>query len=138
MRKASRKPLVMRRSVLSPLRSSSALVATVVPIFHGADALARNSIARREAEEMADAVHRGVPIGFGIFPTAILWVRSAPSGRLPITSVKVPPRSIQNSQLDAMRSIPTLFYATLDPTEPVTRLVEDAAMHKIAIFASRP
>jgi hypothetical protein len=43
-----------------------------------------------------------------------LWVRSAPSGRLPITSVKVPPRSIQNSQLPDMRSIPPVFYATLD------------------------
>jgi hypothetical protein len=33
MRSASRKPRVVTSSVRSPLRSSSALVATVVPIF---------------------------------------------------------------------------------------------------------
>ena len=35
--------------------------------LHRADALARDRLARREPEQMADAVHRRVPIGLGIF-----------------------------------------------------------------------
>ena len=51
----------------SPLRSSSALVATVVPIFTVPIAARRDRLARSQAEQVADALHGGVAIGLRIF-----------------------------------------------------------------------
>src|SRR5580704_5460730 len=141
MRNASRKPLVMSSSVRSPLRSSSALVATVVPIFTapmrslGIGPPGATPSRRRIPSTAASRYASG-------FSDSNLWVPSVPSGRRPITSVKVPPRSIQNSQVlpdvppevPDMRSLPFDSYATLPATRPRTkRLVEEAKMHKIAI-----
>ena len=107
----------MSSSVRSPLRSSSALVATVVPIFTASMPPARDRRAGREPEQVADAVHRRIAIGSG-FSDSSLWVTSVPSGRRPITSVKVPPRSIQNSQLPEHALDPVfVFYATLGGNE---------------------
>jgi hypothetical protein len=92
--------LVISSSVRSPLRSSSALVATVVPIFTRRRAR-RDRLARLRAEQVADALHGGVAIGLGILRQQLVG-DSVPSGRRPITSVKVPPRSIQKSQLPSI------------------------------------
>ena len=67
MRSASRKPRVMKSTVRSPLRSSSALVATVVPIFTASIALGRDRRARlQRPSSCADAVHGGVAVALRI------------------------------------------------------------------------
>ena len=65
--------------------------------FHRADVPGRDCFSRLQAKQVADALHSGVGIGFGIFRQEL--VRDQRSvGRRPTTSVKVPPRSIQKSQ----------------------------------------
>ena len=66
MRSASRKPRVVTSSVGSPLRSSSALVATVVPIFTHSTCVGRDWLARLQAQQMADAGHGGVAVLLGV------------------------------------------------------------------------
>ena len=56
----------MSSSVRSPLRSSSALVATVVPILTSPMRAGRDRLAGCEAEQVADALHRGVAIGLRV------------------------------------------------------------------------
>src|SRR6185369_3932474 len=97
MRKASRKPLVVTRSVGSPLRSSSALVATVVPILTHSTACGVTgspafSPSRCRMPAMAASLYCSG------FSDSSLCVTSDPSGRFATMSVKVPPRSIQNCQ----------------------------------------
>src|SRR5579859_1487740 len=125
MRSASRKPLVMSNSVRSPLRSSSALVATVVPIFTapmrslGIAAPGASPSRRRMPSTAASRYASGLS-------ERSLWVVSAPSGRRPMTSVNVPPRSTQNSQaplagvgtVPDMRSIPPVVCVTLGVNNP--------------------
>src|SRR6266481_5777554 len=106
MRSASAKPLVMMRSVRSPLRSSSALVATVVPILTASIAAAGSaaSAARPSRLRMPCSAASRYCSGFS---ESSLWVTRAPSGRRATTSVKVPPRSIQNCHpVAAMPSAP--------------------------------
>src|SRR5687767_608806 len=97
MRSASRNPRVMKSTVRSPLRSSSALVATVVPIFTasmrstGMGASPATPRISRMPASAASAYRSG-------FSDSSLCVTSAPSGRRATTSVNVPPRSIQNCQ----------------------------------------
>ncbi len=95
IRSASRKPRVMTSTVRSPLRSSSALVATVVPIFTQATRCAGidSSGASPSSRRMPSTAASGYCDGFS---DKSLWVCSAPSGAHPTMSVKVPPRSIQN------------------------------------------
>ena len=90
---------VMRRRVRSPLRSSSALVATVVPILTAAIALGRDRPSPGETHQLADAGDRGVAIGAAILGEQLARRGCAPSGSRPTMSVKVPPRSIQKSHL---------------------------------------
>src|SRR6516162_2773687 len=97
MRSASRKPLVVTSAVRAPLRSSSALVATVVPILTALMSASGNGspgsspMRSRMPCTAASAYASG-------FSESSLCATSVPSGRRPITSVNVPPRSIQNSQ----------------------------------------
>src|SRR5690606_14188513 len=97
MRSASRNPRVTASSSGSPVRSSSALVATVVPIFTTStrsgpigSSRPRPSI-RRMPSTAASSYCPG-------FSESSFAVASVPSGRRPTTSVKVPTRSIQNCQ----------------------------------------
>ena len=57
----------MRSAVRSPLRSSSALVATVVPIFTAAIDARRDGRAVRHADQPADAGDRRIGIGLRVF-----------------------------------------------------------------------
>ena len=57
-------------AVRSPLRSSSALVATVVPILTASTSLGRDRLAGAEAEQRADAGDRGVAVAAPGSPTA--------------------------------------------------------------------
>ena len=97
MRSASPKPWVVTSSVASPLRSSKALVATVVPIFtHSTCSGVTGSPALRPSKwRMPATAASRYCSGFS---DKSLCVTKVPSGRLPTTSVKVPPRSIQNCQ----------------------------------------
>ena len=70
MRSASPKPRVMTSAVRSPLRSSSALVATVVPIFTASIAAAGTALADAETEQRTDAVDRGVAVALGVLGQA--------------------------------------------------------------------
>ena len=87
----------MNSTVGSPLRSSSALVATVVPIFTasicstGIGRPAGTSSRWRMPAMAASRYCSG-------FSESSLWVSSVPSGLRATMSVKVPPRSIQNCQ----------------------------------------
>ena len=96
MRSASAKPRLTTSRVRSPLRSSSALVATVVPIFTARSSPA-GSARPPAGRAAADAGHGGVAVAAG-FSDSSLWVDSRPSGSRATMSVKVPPRSIQNCQ----------------------------------------
>ena len=70
--------------------------------LHRADLAGRDRLAAFQAEQVADALHRGVGIGLRVFRQQLVRM-SVPSGRRPTRSVKVPPRSIQKSQaLSAM------------------------------------
>ena len=66
MRSASAKPRVITSAVRSPVRSSSALVATVVPIFTASIAPAGIGAPGAQAEQLADAVHRRVAIALRV------------------------------------------------------------------------
>jgi hypothetical protein len=105
MRRASAWPTVIAKTVGSPLRSSRALVATVVPILT-ASMLAPTGSRARTPATAASAYCSG-------FSESSLWVTSEPSGRRATMSVKVPPRSIQNSQprsvMKVLRSSRTSF-----------------------------
>jgi len=91
------KPLVVMSSVGSPLRSSSALVATVVPIFtHSTSAGVTGSLGLKPSRWRMPAT--AASLYCSGFSDSSLCVTRVPSGRLPTTSVKVPPRSIQNCQ----------------------------------------
>jgi hypothetical protein len=95
MRSASRKPRVMASAVGSPLRSSSALVATVVPIFTHRSA-PPDRLAPGHAHQLADAGNGRVGILLRILRQQLVRAAGHP-GRATM-SVKVPPRSIQNCQ----------------------------------------
>ena len=84
-------------SVGSPLRSSSALVATVVPIFtHSTNSGVIGSPCSSPSRwRMPATAASGYCSGFSL---SSLWVTTTPSGRRATMSVKVPPRSIQNCQ----------------------------------------
>ena len=101
MRNASRKPRVVTSSVGSPLRSSSALVATVVPILtHSTRSGVTGSIAFKPSRWRMPATAASLYCsGFSLSSLCVTSV-NVPSalGRLPTTSVNVPPRSIQNCQ----------------------------------------
>ena len=99
MRMASSSPAVMTSTVGSPRRSSSAFVATVVPILTAAMA------ARRRAQRPAAArCRRRLRPRSGSGSTDKSFsVLSSPAGVRATTSVNVPPRSIQNSQPRFMR-----------------------------------
>src|SRR5690349_6080095 len=97
MRSASRKPRVVTSSVGSPLRSSSALVATVVPIFtHSTCCGVTGSPRLRPSRWRMPAT--AASLYCSGFSLSSLCVASVPSGFLATMSVKVPPRSIQNCQ----------------------------------------
>jgi hypothetical protein len=63
---------------------------------HRADAVRRHRLALRHAEQVADALHCGVAIGFRVFRQQLVGM-DRPGGSTPRTSVNVPPRSIQKS-----------------------------------------
>ena len=104
---ASPKPSVVTKSVRSPLRSSSALVATVVPIFTASTARPGGRCRHPwpRPSSIADALDGGVLVAVPGSRTAACASTSAPSGALrATTSVKVPPRSIQNCQAACLLS----------------------------------
>ena len=94
--------LVMSSSVRSPLRSSSALVATVVPIFTAPICPAGIGSPGARPSSVADALHRRVAIGFRIFGQKFVRDEACRPACAPTTSVNVPPRSIQKSQLASL------------------------------------
>ena len=97
MRSASLNPWVMTKSVGSPLRSSNALVATVVPIFtHSTSSGVTASPDFKPSKWRIPAT--AASLYCSGFSLSSLWVTKVPSGFLPTTSVNVPPRSIQNCQ----------------------------------------
>ena len=101
-RSASRETVEVTNRVRSPLRSSSALVATVVPILMAFDA--SGGIASPAAvEQVRRMPSRRRRVGLG-GRQQLECGTSAPSGR-PTTSVKVPPRSIQNVPRSYIRSL---------------------------------
>ena len=89
-----RSPLVMASTTGSPLRSSKALVATVVPIFTLVDRAAAG-LRRRAAPDPGD---RGVVDSARDCRRAVCGSTSRPSGARATMSVKVPPRSIEKVQ----------------------------------------
>src|ERR1700744_2270517 len=99
MRRALRKPRVVTSSVFSPLRSSSPLVATVLPIStHSPSSGVTASPGFRPSRwRMPATAASRYCSGFS---DSSLCVTRLPSGRLATMSVKVPPRSIQNCQRD--------------------------------------
>ncbi len=132
MRSASRKPRVVTSSVGSPLRSSSALVATVVPIFTDStcSGVIGSPAPRPSRRRMpATAASRYCS---GLSESSFSVV-SVPSGRLPTTSVKVPPRSIQNCQ---RRSGDGLMVCSVRPSPrraaPRTRVVMSCTGRPVA------
>ena len=82
MRSASRKPRVVTSSVGSPLRSSSALVATVVPIFTHSTCVGVIGSSALQAEQVADAGDRRVAVLLGVLRQQLVRVTSVPSGAL--------------------------------------------------------
>src|SRR5918996_1964120 len=100
MRNASPKPRVIANAVRSPVRSSSALVATVVPIR----TTSIRSAGMRVPESMPSSARMPATAASGYwvgFSDSSLWVKRLPSGRRATRSVNVPPRSIQNCQRSA-------------------------------------
>src|SRR5690349_13627799 len=93
----------------SPLRSSRALVATVVPILTastrpaGIGSPAGTPSRRRIPATAASRYRPG-------FSDRSLHVTRLPSGRRPTTSVNVPPRSIQNSQRPSLPSMSLIVH----------------------------
>src|ERR1700724_1815463 len=95
MRSASAKPAVVTSTTRSPLRVSSALVATVVPTLTAATARA----AALAPARLAPAARKpGSPAAPPAGAEGTLRTCSSPPGERPMTSVNVPPRSIQNCQ----------------------------------------
>ena len=90
----------MNSAVRSPLRSRSALVATVVPIFTASMTWEGNpsSSVRPSRSRTPCSAASSYRSGFS---ESSLWVRSRPSGAEATMSVNVPPRSIQNCQAAA-------------------------------------
>src|ERR1700681_4637841 len=80
IRSASAKPRLTTRRVRSPRRSSSALVATVVPIFTAATVPGRDGRLQRQAEHGLEAGDRGVAISAGVLAEQLAG-REAPIGR---------------------------------------------------------
>ena len=66
MRSASAKPRVMTSAVRSPLRSSSALVATVVPIFTASMRSAGNRRVGANPKQLANPLNCSVAIALRI------------------------------------------------------------------------
>src|SRR6266480_6752148 len=100
MRSASPKPAVVTSTTGSPLRVSSALVATVVPTFTAVTA--RDAA---HASRIARAAPRpGSPAAPPALAEGTLRTCSSPAGERPMTSVNVPPRSSQNGQPAAERA----------------------------------
>src|SRR5918994_3021629 len=100
MRNASPKPRVIANAVRSPVRSSSALVATVVPIR----TTSIRSAGMRAPGSMPSSARMPATAASGYwagFSDSSLWVTRLPSGRRATRSVNVPPRSIQNCQRPA-------------------------------------
>ena len=97
MRSASQKPRVMTSTVGSPLRSSRALVPTVVPSRTASISPPGIGSAGATPSRCLIAATAGSGYRPG-FSDSSLWVVSVPSGRRATTSVNVPPRSIQNCQ----------------------------------------
>src|SRR5919106_5959133 len=100
MRNASPKPRVIANAVRSPVRSSSALVATVVPIR----TTSIRSVGMRVPGSMPSRTRMPATAASGYwfgFSDSSLWVTRLPSGRRATRSVNVPPRSIQNCQRSA-------------------------------------
>ena len=85
------------------VRSSRALVATVVPILTKPIGAGGDRRAAAQAEQVADRPARRRRRRRG-FPTAACAHAARPCGSRPITSVKVPPRSIQKSQRRRLRA----------------------------------
>ena len=85
--------------------------------LHGADALGRDRRAGRDAEQLADALHRRVAIGAGVLRQQLVR-DEPPSDRAATTSVKVPPRSIQKCQ------VPPVYDNHLVP-DPWLSCIED-------------
>src|SRR5579862_3290726 len=119
MRSASPKPAVVTSTTGSPVRVSSALVATVVPtltvatladvrpLAAGTSVAAAGSPARSAqvarvaglaSASIARAASRPGSAAPPLPADGTLRTCSAPAGDTPITSVNVPPRSIQNCQ----------------------------------------
>ena len=98
MRNASRNPRVVTSRVGSPLRSSKALVATVVPIFtHSTWSGVIGCVGARPRRRRIPATAASRYCSG--WSDNSLWVTKVPSGRRPTMSVNVPPRSIQNCHL---------------------------------------
>ena len=79
MRSASAKPRLTTSSVRSPLRSSSALVATVVPILTRSTTPGRDRRVEGDAKHRLDAGDRGVAVAARVFAEQ-LWVERRPVG----------------------------------------------------------
>ncbi len=86
----SAKPRVIARAVAAPRRSSSALVASVVPMRTSHGGIAAPGASRSSARMPVTAAPPGSSSVDGTFA-----VRSSPPGPRPMQSVNVPPRSIQ-------------------------------------------
>src|SRR5216684_4197619 len=104
MRSASRKPRVVTSTVLSPCRSSSALVATVVPILTDSTSagLMTSPTPRPNMRRIPSTAASRYCAGFS---DSNFKVRNPPSGARPTTSVKVPPLSTQNCQRSAPNAL---------------------------------
>ena len=100
MRNASRNPRVVTSSVRAPVRSSNALVATVVPILMAPTRFAGIGSEGERPRRLRMPCTAASRYASG-FSDSSLWETNEPSGLRPITSVKVPPRSIQKSQTPA-------------------------------------
>ena len=89
------------RTVGVPLRSSSALVATVVPILTASITASGSGspLPRSSRSRMPWIAASRYCSGFS---DNSLWMRIEPSGARPTTSVNVPPLSIQNCQPECM------------------------------------
>jgi hypothetical protein len=114
MRSASPRPAVIASVVGSPRRSSRALVATVVPILIASIALAGIGASGFRCSSCRIPSSAASSYCSGLSDRS-LCTRIAPAGVRATTSVKVPPRSIQNCQADAR---PTSVIAA-----PVSRLI---------------
>jgi hypothetical protein len=66
--------------------------------LHALDVLRRHRLAGQQSQQVADAGHRRVAVLLGVVAEQLVRDQPAVGRRLPTTSVKVPPRSIQNCQ----------------------------------------